>query len=146
LHAAVGLVQLRRLDEFIATRRAAAAIYNDALDALSAQDLPNRIERLVVPSESATNYYKYIAMLAVGSDRDAFKRTMREEHAVSMSGEVYAAPLHHHPIFEKLEHGPLPVSEATCARQVCLPIHSDMTADEAHRVAAAVASVVGSQQ
>ena len=67
---------------------------------------------------------------------------MREEHAVSMSGEVYSAPLHHHPVFADVDHGPLPVSEAVCAQQVCLPIHSDMTADEAERVIAALRSVM----
>jgi perosamine synthetase len=142
LHAAVGLVQLRRLDEFIATRRAAAAIYDDALSGSEGSDAPPGIEPLPVPAECATNYYKYVAMLDPGTDRDAFKRTLREEHAVSLSGEVYAAPLHHHPVFADLGHDALPVSEAVCARQVCLPIHSDMTSDEAGRVVDALRSVL----
>jgi perosamine synthetase len=136
LHAAVGLVQLRRLDEFIATRRAAAAIYDAALASLDG------ITTLPVPAASVSNYYKYVALLDPGIDRDAFKRAMREEHSVSMSGEVYAAPLHYHPVFAKLDRAALPVSEAVCAAQICLPIHSDMTRDEAERVVAAVQSVL----
>lgn len=139
LHAAVGVVQLRRLDEFIATRRAAAAIYDEAL---TAADAPAGIAALPIPPACESNYYKYVALLDPGTDRDAFKRAMREEHAVSMSGEVYSAPLHHHPVFADLDHGPLPVSEAVCAQQVCLPIHSDMTAGEAERVVAALRSVL----
>jgi dTDP-4-amino-4,6-dideoxygalactose transaminase len=46
-------------------------------------------------------------------------------------------------VFAELEHDALPVSEAVCARQVCLPIHSDMTADEAGRVVGAVRSALG---
>jgi perosamine synthetase len=141
LHAAVGLVQLRRLDDFIATRRAAAAVYDDAFSGTGA---PIAIESLVVPAGCETNYYKYVALLEPGIDRDAFKRALREEHLVSLSGEVYAAPLHHHSVFKNLEHGPLPVSEAVCARQVCLPIHSDMTPPEAARVVDAVRSVLSS--
>jgi perosamine synthetase len=136
LHAAVGLVQLRRLDEFIATRRAAAAIYDEALASIDG------ITALPVPAACVSNYYKYIALLDAGIDRDELKRAMREEHSVSMSGEVYAAPLHYHPVFAKLDRAALPVSEAVCASQVCLPVHSDMTADEAGRVVAALQSVL----
>jgi perosamine synthetase len=139
LHAAVGLVQLRRLDEFIATRRAAAEVYDDAL---SGPGAPAGLASLPIPAGCASNYYKYVAMLDEGTDRDAFKRGLREEHAVSLSGEVYAAPLHHHPVFADLEHGALPVSEAVCARQICLPIHSDMAPGEAGRVVDAVRSVL----
>jgi len=138
LHAAVGLVQLRRLDQFIATRRAAAALYDTGLESVDG------ITPLAVPAGCLTNYYKYVALLDPGIDRDEFKRAMRDEHAVSMSGEVYAAPLHFHPVFAKLDRAPLPVSEAVCAAQVCLPIHSDMTTEEAGRVVAAVRSVLES--
>jgi dTDP-4-amino-4,6-dideoxygalactose transaminase len=128
LHAAVGLVQLRRLDEFIAARRAAAALYDEALAAIDG------ITALPIPSGCAPNYYKYVAMLDVGIDRDALKRTLREAHGVALSGEVYAAPLHRHPIFHDLAGAGFPVADDVCARQVCLPVHSDMTASEAERV------------
>jgi perosamine synthetase len=136
LHAAVGLVQLRRLDDFIATRRAAAAVYDAGFATLDG------ITPLPIPAGSLSNYYKYVAFLDPSIDRDAFKQVMRDEHAVSMSGEVYAAPLHFHPVFAKLDRAALTVSERVCASQVCLPIHSDMTVDEAERVVAAVRSVL----
>jgi perosamine synthetase len=137
LHAAVGLVQLRRLDQFIAARRAAAAVYDAALGSVDG------ISTLPAPPACFSNYYKYVAILDPDVDRDSFKRAMREQHAVSMSGEVYAAPLHHHPIFAELKHDGLAVSESVCARQVCFPVHSDMTRDEADRVVAAAKAVLG---
>ena len=139
LHAAVGLVQLRRLDQFIATRRAAAAVYDQAF---AGSDAPAGLTALPVPPASLSNYYKYVALLDGAIDRDGFKRAVREGHGVSLSGEVYSAPLHHHPVFAKLEHAGLPVAERICVRQVCLPVHSDMTNDEAHRVVDAVRSVL----
>jgi perosamine synthetase len=81
-------------------------------------------------------------MLEPDVGRDALKRVLREEHAVSLSGEVYAAPLHHHRVFEDLARDGFPVSEAICARQICLPVHSDMTSDEAGRVIDALRSAV----
>jgi dTDP-4-amino-4,6-dideoxygalactose transaminase len=37
----------------------------------------------------------------------------------------------------------LPVAEDVCARQICLPVHSDMTDAEVERVLAAVSTVLG---
>ena len=134
VHAAVGLVHLRRLDEFIATRRRVAARYDAGLRDLEA------ITSLVPPSQCGHAYYKYPALLAPGIDRDALKKRLAEEHGVGMSGEVYARPLHLEPVFQSIPHGPLPVAEDVCARHVCLPVHSDMTDEEAEIVLAALTS------
>ena len=75
-----------------------------------------------------------LAVLDPGIDRVQLKKTLREDHAVGMSGEVYASPLHRQPIFADLPAGPLPVSEDLCARHVCLPIHNDMADSEAEQV------------
>jgi perosamine synthetase len=136
LHAAVGLVHLRRLDEFIATRQRVAARYDEALRGLSG------IEALPTPSECGHPYYKYPALLDPGIDRDSLKQRLRDDHGVGMSGEVYARPLHHEPVFAEVSHGPLPVAEDVCARHVCLPIHSDMTDDEADLVIDAIGTVL----
>jgi dTDP-4-amino-4,6-dideoxygalactose transaminase len=138
LHAAVGRVHLRRLDEFIGVRRRVAARYDAALGA------SDRIMPIMAPPECAHSYYKYPALLAPDIDRAALKQRMADEHGVGMSGEVYARPLHAEPVFAGLPRGPLPVAEDVCARQVCLPIHSDMTDAEADIVLDALTTVVGS--
>jgi perosamine synthetase len=104
------------------------------------------ITPLIRPSGSETNYYKYVAMLDPGIDRQEVKATLREEHGVSLSGEVYASPLHHQPVFAGLHDGSLPVAEDVCRRHVCLPIHSDMTRDEAEHVGASLQAVLGSAE
>jgi dTDP-4-amino-4,6-dideoxygalactose transaminase len=128
LHAAVGLVQLARLDEFIAVRRRIARLYDAALPAIPG------ITPVLAPEGSAPNYYKYLAVLDEGIDRAALKKALREQHSVGMSGEVYGKPLHREPVFAHLPAGPLPVSEDLCARHVCLPIHNDMADSEAEQV------------
>jgi dTDP-4-amino-4,6-dideoxygalactose transaminase len=128
LHAAVGLVQLRRLDEFIATRRKAAAVYDDGLAGVDG------IDPLPIPPSCSTNYYKYVALLAPGVDRAEVKTALREDHGVSLSGEVYAVPLHRQPVFAGVARGLLPVADNVCARHLCLPIHSDMSEGEASYV------------
>lgn len=137
LHAAVGVVQLRRLDEFIRNRRSIAAFYDQRLAEIDG------ISPLAVHPDSDSNYYKYIAMLDPGIVRADLKDLLRKEHGVSMSGEVYAAPLHFQPVFEGLQKGQLTIAEDVCARHVCLPIHSDMTAEEASYVIERMKVVLG---
>lgn len=136
LHAAVGLTQLARLDEFIATRRRIARLYDEGLAAIPG------ITPVPTPEGSEPNYYKYLAVLDEGIDRPALKKAMREEHAVGLSGEVYARPLHREPVFAGIPHGPLPVAEDLCARHVCLPAHNDMADSEAEQVLAGLAAVL----
>ena len=136
LHAAVGLVHLCRLDEFIATRRRIAARYDEALGRIAG------IEALIPPPECGHPYYKYVALLESDINRDSLKQRLRDEHGVGMSGEVYARPLHQEPVFAPVPHGALPVAEDVCARHVCLPIHSDMTDEEADLVIDALAAVL----
>lgn len=136
LHAAVGIVQLRRLTEFVANRRAIAAQYDEQLAGIDG------ITALTPHPDSASNYYKYPALLSPGIDRQELKDLLRKEREVSLSGEVYAAPLHSQPVFEDLHRGSLPVAEDVCARHVCLPIHSDMSADEAAYVVDSVQAVL----
>ena len=61
---------------------------------------------------------------------------------VSLSGEVYASPLHRQPIFADLDRDSFPVADDVCARHICLPVHSDMTDDEADYVVESLASVL----
>jgi len=133
LHAAVGLVHLEHLDEAIATRQSVAARYDKALLGCTP---------LAIPEECETNYYKYVAFLEPGVDRAAVKAELKERTGVSLSGEVYALPLHRQPVFADLGAGPFPIADEVCSRHVCLPIHSDMTEEEADYVIDGVATVL----
>lgn len=137
VHAAIASVHLRRLDEFISRRSATARYYDQALADVAG------VTPLRLAPGGVSNYYKYIAILDRDLDRAELKKQMREL-GVSMSGEVYATPLHREPVFAHLGTGPLPVAEDLCARHVCLPLHSDMTESEAEQVVAALHDVVDS--
>jgi perosamine synthetase len=136
VHAAIGLVHLRSLDAAIAHRSEVARFYDDNLG-----EVPG-ITLVRPPVDSVCNYYKYVTLLDRGVDRDAVKRHMLEQSEVSASGEVYAKPLHHHPVFSALDRDGLGVAEDVCSRQLCLPLHSDMTMEEAAAVVSAVRNAV----
>ena len=135
--AVTGLVHLRRMTTFIEHRRDVAARYDAALAGLDG------LEPLAEPPGCETNFYKYIAVLPAGVDRVMFKQKLAEEHAVRLAGEVYDLPLHQQPVFAEFAGPPLPVAEDLCARHICLPIHSDMTADEVDEVVDGVSAVYG---
>ncbi len=134
--AATGLVHLRRLEEFVTHRRAVAAQYDDLLAGLDGLD------SLAEPTGCRGNYYKYVAVLPAGADRARFRRELCDEHDVRLAGEVYDLPLHRQPVFAELARATpaLPVAEDLCARHICLPVHSDMTAGEVDLVCSAVSA------
>jgi len=136
LHAAVGLIHLSHLDEAILTRRRVAARYDEALARLSG------CQPLSIPPAAVSNFYKYVVLLDPGIDRAELKRELSERMGVSLSGEVYASPLHRQPIFADLDGDSFPVADDVCARQICLPVHSDMTDEEADYVVESLASVL----
>ncbi len=137
LHAVTGLVHLRRMDEFIARRREVASRYDKAL---ASED---GLNPLTEPPGSRGNVYKYIVLLAPGTDRARFKQEVATRFQVRLSGEVYDLPLHKQPVLEEYAGRPLPVAEDIAARHVCLPVHSDMSEAEIDEVLTAVTTVSG---
>jgi perosamine synthetase len=135
LHAATGLVHLRRMSEFITRRRQVAARYDKALAGIDG------LQPLAEPPGCRGNIYKYIVLLPPGTDRARFKREAVERYQVRLAGEVYDLPLHQQPVLAGYAVEPLPVAEDVAARHVCLPVHSDMTDGEIDQVVTAVTAV-----
>ena len=136
VQAAVASVHFEGLDAAIERRRRAADRYAAGLAAVDG------VTVLPEPPGVVGCRYKLPALLAPGIDRAALKSAMRDRHGVGLAGEVYARPLHREPVFAALERPGLEVADDVCGRHVCLPVHSDMTADEVDLVVAAVATEV----
>ena len=138
LHAAVGVLQLQRLDAFVAHRNAVVGWYREALAAL---------DWVVVPEHAARfrhAYFKFPVVLAEGIDVRRFRDVMERDYHIE-NGTIYDPPCHRQPIFRDrlgLAAGEYPVAESGLARQFCPPIHSSITRDEVQRVVAAMKSAV----
>ena len=140
VHAALGISQLARLDEFNADRRTAARIYDQGLEG------NKTITTLKISHEAKSNYYKYVALLKTGVDRASFKKEVREKYAVGLSGEVYELPCHLQPVFKErynLGAGSFPKAEDLCQRHICLPVYARMTEEEARYVVESLKSATG---
>jgi len=132
LHAAVGLTQLGRLEEFVAERRRVAHAYTRRLAGVAG------VEPVMPAADSRPNFYKYVVLLDRGVDRLALKRALKERFQVSLSGEVYETPCHRQPVFQPWAAGAFPVAEDVCSRHVCLPIYPGMTEAEIDHVVVAL--------
>jgi dTDP-4-amino-4,6-dideoxygalactose transaminase len=141
IHALLGLAMMRKADWILAARRAAAAVYDRLL-----AEAPVRPVR--PPPGQRPAYYKYMALLPEGLDRDRVKKRLREDFNVALAGEVYAVAGHRQPLWQlrpdclaaPLE--PLPVTEMVARRQVCLPLYPGLQPEAQHFVVESLLEVV----
>ncbi|KZM33911.1 DegT/DnrJ/EryC1/StrS family aminotransferase [Oerskovia enterophila] len=131
VHAAIGRVQLTKVEGWTATRRSNA-------DFLSAH-----LEGVVVPAVApgATHVYHQYT-IRVSEDRDRVVQALREEHGVGC-GVYYPIPNHR---LESLAHfAPdlhLPRTEEAAAQVISLPVHPSLSAEDLDRIVTSVNSVV----
>ena len=127
ISAAIGLVQLARLDLVNARRRRIATLYTDAFSQLAWLETP--VER----SDVRSSWHLYTVRV---DDRDRFMAHLADEGVLST---VHYRPNHlHEPYRPYWRH--LPVTEAIWPRLVTLPMFPGMTDGEIGQVIEAVRS------
>lgn len=126
IHAAIGLVQLQRFDDFARKRREIARRYDAALRDLPRTVILQRDWDLVVPN-------LYVLRVTHGL-RDALYAHLRE--AGIMCG-VHYAPNHLQPAFRVYTRS-MPVTEGLAGEVLTLPLHPMLTAEQVSEIAARV--------
>ncbi|MBB2985741.1 dTDP-4-amino-4,6-dideoxygalactose transaminase [Terracoccus luteus] len=133
LQAAVGLVQLGRLDEVVARRRELAARYREALGDVAG------LRCVTDPPHGTSNHQSF--WVEVGPDypldRDGLLVRLAEAQVSARRGIMAA---HRQPAYEGHEHGPLPVTEHLTDSTLILPLFHQMTDAQQHQVVDAVRS------
>ncbi len=135
IQAAIGLVQLRRLDELVERRRDRAADYAKAFAAVPGVTVPSD------PPYGTTNYQSYSLRIGAGAtaDRDEVIEALLAQDIASKPA-LRAA--HHEPAFQGHPHGPLPVTDQIHRDGLLLPLFHEMTDEQQRRVVDAVSSAV----
>jgi len=126
LHAALGISQLKRLDEFIANRRSIAKRYDQALSELPLQ-LPSKSK--TNSEESSSAYHLYIIRLQNSqrkSDRKTVLEALRDK---DIQAHVHYIPLHTQPYYQQFgfKEGDFPEAENYYSEAMTLPIYSAMS-------------------
>jgi dTDP-4-amino-4,6-dideoxygalactose transaminase len=127
LQAAVGLVQLGRLDEVIARRRALAAAYQAALS-----EVPG-IRCVDDPAHGQGNFQSF--WVEVGESYPLTRDELLEHLAgqeISARRGIMAA--HRQPAYADHAHGPLEVTERLTDHTLILPLFHQMTDEQQSRV------------
>ncbi len=146
LQAATGLVQLRRLDEYLEARRRNAAYLWGRLGEMAAPfgRLRAGVEPPFVAPYALHSYYKYICRLrpdAVSVDIGEFVRAVAAE-GVPVSRR-YPTPLPQQPVFRDAGFGgaPCPVAERLAGELFALLVHPTVTTADLDDVVRALGKV-----
>jgi perosamine synthetase len=128
VQAALGTSQLRRLDRFIARRRAIAAMYDAMLADLEALMLPGRHD------DVEPGWHLYVVRVRDASLRRPLFNRLR---AHGLGVQVHYIPVYWHPYYAALgyERGLCPEAERYYAGAISLPIFPAMSDDDVHHVA-----------
>jgi UDP-4-amino-4,6-dideoxy-N-acetyl-beta-L-altrosamine transaminase len=123
IHAAIGIVQLQKLDRFIRIRREYAKIYSEEL---------GKIDSVIVPDEkpNVKHSYHIYPILLTSFNRDKFIEKMRAKGVIC---SVHFIPLHMHPFYRErfgFKEGAFPNAEWVYKREVSLPLYPKMTKGE----------------
>jgi dTDP-4-amino-4,6-dideoxygalactose transaminase len=129
--AAMGLVQLRKLDGFIRRRRELAHLYDGLLADLSEVERPN----LADYGESV--FYRYVVKVPAGR-REGIRRRMAEHGVQCGLGVLH--PLH--ALAPEAAPRPCLVADDWAARGLSLPIYPLLIDEEAQRVAKTLATAL----
>lgn len=130
IHAAIGRVQLTKVDGWTAKRQQNAAYLSAGITAVPTP---------VTAPGAVHVFHQYTVRVA--DDRDGFVKALREEHGVG-SGVYYPIPNHRLPSLAPFAPGlDLPETEKAAREVVSLPVHPSLNRRDLDRIIAAVNAV-----
>ncbi len=136
INCALGLSQLRKLDQFVTRRRFLVDLYDVLLRPLAPVVRPCRR----VPGCDA-GFHLYVALIdfdRLGMSRGTLMHTLRN---AGIGTQVHYIPVHRQPVFGNM-HLDLVGAEQYYRRCLSLPLYPSMTDDDVHAVVAALKSAV----
>lgn len=130
IHAAIGRVQLSKVDAWTRTRRSNAAFLTEHLRGVTTPPVADGAVHV---------YHQYTVRVA--DDRDGLARALRTEHGVG-SGMFYPVPNHRLAPFADARHADLPETERAARECLSLPVHPSVSQADLERVVTGVNTLV----
>ncbi|MDO6355568.1 DegT/DnrJ/EryC1/StrS family aminotransferase [Caloramator sp. CAR-1] len=130
LNAALGSIQMDRLDEIIQKRLKVANRYNEILSRIEGVEVP-----YIDPKVDVMSYFVYVVKLARDVDRDKVMAYLKEN---GVGCRPYFTPIHVQPYMVEMfgyEEEDFPVTADAGRRCVALPFYNDLSDEEANYVA-----------
>lgn len=129
MSAALGLVQLQRLDQMLAQRAQVAAWYNERLANLELVACPT-----VASTTTRMSWFVYVVRIRAPAGRD---EVMRRLATAGIPSRPYFAPIHLQPFYQErfgCRRGAFPVTEHLGEVSLALPFSSVMTQSQVDEV------------
>jgi perosamine synthetase len=148
VQAAIGIGQLERAAELLASRARVAALYGDALGEHGGAPAGEGDERgLVLPcadrGAERRSWFVYVVQLPEAADRDAVIADLDER---GIASKAYLPCIHLMPHYRErfgFRGGEFPVAERVASRSLALPFFPAMGEAEVERVAGALGEALG---
>lgn len=137
LSAALGLVQLQRLDEILAKRARVAAWYDERLAGVEWIETPR-----IAPTTTHMSWFVYVVRILPPAQRDTVVRLLAE---CGIPSRPYFTPIHLQPFYREqfgYRGGEFPVTEHLGSVSLALPFSSVMTEAQVDAVCEALCDAV----
>jgi perosamine synthetase len=137
--AAIGIGQMRRLEEIIAKRQTVAQMYMDRLGGHPHLVLPT------VDPQSEMSWFVYVVRLAptyTGEERDRIIKGLR---ANDIGASDYFPCIHLQPFYQSkfgFKPGMFPIAESVSQRTIALPFFNDLTTRQVDAVASTLEMLI----
>jgi perosamine synthetase len=127
IRSCLGISQMESLDYFLGRRYEIAQYYDRLVDST------NLLTKLPINELCKHVYYKYPLQVADGIDVQDMKATFEEKYGFELES-LYWPPCHLQPIYQKTprnSNGIFLMAESILSKQVALPLHVEITGEDA---------------
>ena len=133
IHAALGLSQLKRLDQYVSNRQALASRYNELL-----ADLPVLLPLAFDDCYSA--FHLYIIRIDLKKNTASHLEVFESLKAQGISVNLHYIPIHLQPFYQQMgfKEGDFPEAESYYQQAITLPLYPTLTHQQQDQVIAAL--------
>jgi perosamine synthetase len=143
INCALGLAQLTRLPEILATRNQVAAWYYESLAGLPGVALPPVLDGL------ERSWFVFVVRLPHCTSREQLHRVIKRLRARGVGCSNYFPPIHLQPFYQQqfgYREGDFPVTEAISCQSIALPFHTRLTKAETGLVSQRLRQVLAEEE
>lgn len=137
IQAALGLSQMRNVEEFVKRRHYLASRYEEAL-----RDLPLTLQWQ--HPETLSSYHLFVIRLNLKKINKSHRRVFEELRAFGILVNLHYIPVHTQPFYIRLgfRHGDFPESEKYYKEAISVPIYYELSEENQDKVIAALKKVL----
>jgi perosamine synthetase len=140
MSAALGLTQLRRIEELLEKRDRVAQMYNQRLARMARVHIP-----YVAPETTRLSWFVYVIRFEPSVDRDAVIQALEES---GIPSRPYFSSIHLQPFYRErfgFREGDYPVTESVARSTLALPFHNNLAESQVDYVCETLSQVLMSR-